>query len=66
MSLERCTRVRDSRECGYALVDGICPICAGKQVSDRLPMPAPMPKHAEHREKRAKVFALPRHRRRSA
>lgn len=64
--MTRCDRIRDGKQCGYALVNSVCPVCSGKQVSDRLPMPAPMPKHAEHREQRAKVFALPRHRRRSA
>jgi uncharacterized Zn finger protein (UPF0148 family) len=30
--------------CGYALMrDGVCPIHGGRQVAERLPMPAPLP-----------------------
>ena len=31
-------------KCRYALVRGVCPICDGKQVGDRQPMLAPLPK----------------------
>lgn len=29
--------------CRYALINGVCPICDGRRVSDRLPMVAPLP-----------------------
>lgn len=53
-ALERCPR------CRYALINGVCPIHEGRQVADRLPMMAPLPKAPDTKPTRAKVFVLKR------
>lgn len=54
--ITRCPR------CKYVLMrDGTCPIHDGRQVSDRLPMPAPLPS-----AKGADVLPFRKKRRRSA
>lgn len=49
-------------KCQYALVNGVCPIHEGRQVSDRLPMVAPMPLARED----ARVLEFKKKGRRSA
>lgn len=58
--LTRCQKSRDGRVCGYRLHDGVCPVCEGKQASDRLPMLAPLPKAREMA--RTRVYAFPKRR----
>lgn len=43
-AVARCELLRNGQPCGYALMpDGTCPIHGGRQVSERLPMIAPLP-----------------------
>lgn len=56
---DRCEKRRDGRVCGYALIGAACPICDGRQVSERLPMLAPMPRPAEVARRHSRVYAFP-------
>jgi hypothetical protein len=50
-------------DCGYALIRGLCPIHAGRQVAERLAMLAPLPKAPEQPESTARVLRFKRRRR---
>jgi hypothetical protein len=58
--LPRCPR------CGYSLIHGVCPIHEGRQVSERLPMPAPLPRAREADTSSARVLRFARKRRGAA
>lgn len=45
-------------KCKYALINGVCPICDGRKVAERLPMLAPLPEKRGAKTKRGRLRLL--------